>query len=483
MNRKMILYILGKILLAEAALMLPSVIVGLIYREGVTLVFATPIFLLCAFGITFGFRKPENTTIYAKDGFFIVASSWVLLSLFGAIPFWLCGEFRSFVDCLFEIVSGFTTTGASILASPESLPRCILFWRSFSHWIGGMGVLVFVLAIIPLSDERSLHLMRAEVPGPVVGKLVPRMKDTAKILYGVYTALTLILVGFLLAGKMPLFDALCHAFGTAGTGGFSVRNAGIPAYHSAYIEMVLSVFMLLFGVNFNLYFYLLARKHHEIIRNEEIRWYIGIVIASTAAIMISLVRTYSSIGEIFRYSFFQVSTILTTTGFASADFANNWPQFAQHVLVLLMFIGGCSGSTGGGLKVCRVAILFKSFVQKTYALIHPRAVVSIRMDKKPVGDEIVSGVLTYFSMYFLILVASVLILSADGYDFTINTTAVIACFNNIGPGLSMVGPTGNYEAFSVLSKLVLSLDMLMGRLEIFPILVLFSPSIWMKNVY
>ena len=483
MNRKMILYILGKISLAEAALMLPSVIVGFIYHESDTLVFVVPILLLCVLSILLGLRKPENSNIYAKDGFFVVAASWILLSLFGAIPFWLSGGFPSFTDCLFEIVSGFTTTGASILAEPESLAHCILFWRSFSHWIGGMGVLVFVLAIVPLSDERSLHLMRAEVPGPTVGKLVPRMRDTAKILYGVYTAITLILIIFLLLGKMPLFDALCNAFATAGTGGFSVKNAGIPAYQSAYVEIVLSVFMLLFGVNFNLYYYLLARKHHEVIRNEEIRWYIGIVLVATAMIMISLSGTYASIGEMFRYSFFQVSSILTTTGFASADFAKNWPQFAQHVLVLLMFIGGCSGSTGGGLKVGRVVLLFKTFVQKTYSLIHPRAVVSVRMDKKPAGDEIVSGVLVYFSMYFLILVASVLIVSLDGKDFSTNVSAVIACLNNVGPGIGMVGPSGNYLEFSVLSKLTLSLNMLMGRLEIFPILVLFSPSIWKKNVY
>ena len=484
MNKKMIAYILGKIMLFDSLLMIPSVIVGFIYGEKPIEWFLIPIFVLAALGILLGRKKPVNTAIYARDGFFIVAAAWIITALAGAVPFYLCGYFDSVWDCIFEITSGFTTTGASVLPDPGSLPKCILFWRSFSHWIGGMGVLVFVLAIIPLSEERSLHLMRAEVPGPVVGKLLPRMNDTAKVLYLVYTALTAVLIVLLLLGGMPLFDSVCHAFGTAGTGGFSVKTEGIAFYNSAYIDVVLSVFMLLFGINFNLFYLILIGKAREAVKNEELRWYLIIVGASTLAISANIYLTgnASGIWLSLRQAFFQVSSIITTTGFATADFAL-WPQFSQTLLVLLMIIGACAGSTGGGLKVSRIAILIKTFSQEIKHLLHPRSVTVVRFEKKPIDDVIIRGTLIYFGMYAFIVCVSTLLLSLDGFDFTTNLTAELACFNNIGPGIGAVGPMSNFGAYSAFSKLLLSFNMLLGRLEIMPMLVLFSPGILRRNVH
>ncbi|MDO4572275.1 MAG: TrkH family potassium uptake protein [Clostridia bacterium] len=482
MNRRMIAYVLGRILVAEAALMLPAMIVGLIYREDALRYFLFPVLLLLAVGVLLGRKRPEDSMIFARDGFFIVAASWILLSLVGALPLWLSGGFQSVWDCLFEIVSGFTTTGATVLAEVEHLPKCILFWRSFTHWIGGMGVLVFVLAIAPLADNRSLHLMRAEVPGPVVGKLVPRMRDTAKILYGVYSALTLVLIGLLLLGGMPLFDAVCHAFGAAGTGGFSVKTAGIAFYDSAYIEIVLGIFMLLFGVNFNLYYLILIGRAKEALRSEELRWYAAIVALSTAAIALNLLSLYEGAAVSLRHAFFQVSSIITTTGYATVDFAAHWPQFAQHALLLLMVVGACAGSTGGGLKVSRLILLLKSFAQELRRLLHPRSVGVVRLDRSPVDAGTLSGTRIYFVTYVLIICASTLLLSLDGLDFATNFAAELACFNNIGPGIGLVGPMGNYSVYSPFSKMLLTLNMLLGRLEIFPLLILFSPVAWRRNV-
>ena len=481
MNRRMIAFIFSRVLLVEAALMLPSVLVGVLYKERAAACFLPAILLLSVLGLLLGVVRPRTTAIYARDGFFIVAACWVLLSVFGAIPFYLCGGFDSGWDCFFEMVSGFTTTGASILSDPESLPKCILFWRSFSHWIGGMGVLVFVLAIMPLGDDRSLHLMRAEVPGPVVGKLVPRMRNTALILYGVYLAMTVVLIVLLLAGGMPLFDSLCTAFGAAGTGGFSVRTAGIASYNSPYAEMVLAVFMLLFGVNFNLYFLILIGKWKEALRNEEMRWYFAIVAAATLLIAANTLPVYQSVLPSLRYAFFQVSSIITTTGYASTDFATLWPQFSQHMLLFLMVIGACAGSTGGGLKVSRFLLLCKSFLLEIRSMIHPRSVNVVRLDKMPVDPATLSSVRVYFTIYTLILIFSVLLLSLDGFDFTTNMAAELACFNNIGPGIGLVGPMSNFSGFSPFSKVLLSVNMLLGRLEIFPMLVLFTPGVWRKN--
>ncbi len=477
MNRRMILHILGKILLAEAALMIPAAIVGAVYQESETWTFFPAIGILLLLGILFGWRKPRNSEIYSKDGLFIVAAAWVLLSLIGAVPFYLCGGFATVWDCIFEMVSGLTTTGATVLSAPESLPKCILFWRSFSHWIGGMGVLVFVLAIMPLSDERAMHLMRAEVPGPTVGKLVPKMRDTAKILYGVYTVLTVVLTVLLLCGGMPVFDALCTAFGTAGTGGFAVRNAGIAFYNSAYIDIVLSVFMLLFGINFNLFYFVLIGKAKELWKSEELHWYLGIIACAVAAIAASIYRIYGSVGSSLRYAFFQVTSIISSTGFATADF-NLWPQIARHILVLLMFIGACAGSTGGGLKVSRVLLLGKCLLQEVRKLFHPHAVTVVRLEKKAVSPATCHITLVYFAMYMCMLLVSTLLLSLDGMDLTTNLTAAITCINNIGPGLNQVGPMSNFGGYSGFSKVLLSLDMLFGRLEIFPMLVLLSPSAW-----
>lgn len=473
MNRRMVVFLLGRILLLEAALMLPSVLVGLVYREAITWCFLPAMGALGLLGL-FGIKKPKDTTIYAREGFLTVAAAWVLMSLFGAVPLWLCGGFETFWDCLFEIVSGFTTTGASILETVEQLPHCILFWRSFSHWIGGMGVLVFVLAVMPMSEERSMHLMRAEVPGPVKGKLVPRMRDTAKILYAVYSVLTVILIILLCAGGMPLFESVCHAFGAAGTGGFSVRNAGIKAYDSTYIHVVLSTFMLLFGVNFSLYHLILIGKWKNAVRSEELHAYLGIVL--TAVVLIT-VNTYSSaqrLGITLRDAYFQVSSIITTTGYATVNF-DLWPGFSKMTLLLLMVFGACAGSTGGGLKISRVVILFKSARQEVRKLLHPRAVTVVRMEGKPIGSDLIRATLIFFLLYATCLALGVFLLSLGEQDFLTNFTATLACLSNIGPGLALVGPTENYGFYSSASKVLLSLEMLAGRLELFPIILLFSP--------
>lgn len=473
MNRRMVVFLLGRILLLEAALMLPSVLVGLYYHETITWCFLPAMGALILLGL-FGIKKPKDTTIYAREGFLIVAAAWVLMSLFGAVPLWLCGGFKTFWDCLFEIVSGFTTTGASILETVEQLPHCILFWRSFSHWIGGMGVLVFVLAVMPMGEERSMHLMRAEVPGPVKGKLVPRMRDTAKILYAVYSVLTVILIILLWAGGMPLFESVCHAFGAAGTGGFSVKNAGIKAYDSTYIHVVLSTFMLLFGVNFSLYHLILIGKWKNAVRSEELRVYGGIVATAVVLITINTFSAIKGFGLTLRDAYFQVSSIITTTGYATVNF-DQWPGFSKMTLLLLMVFGACAGSTGGGLKISRVVILFKSARQEVRRLLHPRAVTVVRMEGKPVGSDLIRATLTFFLLYIVCLATGVFLLSLGQQDFLTNFTATLACLSNIGPGLALVGPTENYGFFSGASKVLLSLEMLAGRLELFPIILLFSP--------
>lgn len=487
MNRKMIAYLLGRVLLAEFFLMIPSVAVGAIYGERSTLSFAIPMLILLIAGLTIGLKKPKNTVIYARDGFFVVAAAWIFMSLVGALPFYISSfnffgnikQFSSAWDCIFEIVSGFTTTGASILSDPGALPKCLLFWRSFSHWVGGMGVLVFVLAIMPMSD--SMHLMKAEVPGPVVGKLVPKMRQTAKILYAVYTVMTLVLIILLCIGKMPLFDSICHAFGTAGTGGFSVRTEGIGYYDSAYIDVVLSVFMLLFGINFNLFYLILIKKAKEALKSEELRYYILVVAAATLTITFNVYYLYNNVGLSLRHAFFQVSSIITTTGYATADFAL-WPSLSQMVIVILMMIGACAGSTGGGLKISRVILLFKTFAQEMKHLLHPRAVTTVRLEGSTVDTSVVRSTLAYFAVYVFIIALSTLLISLDGFDLTTNLTAELACFNNIGPGLGMVGPMSNFSGFSPFSKMVLALNMLLGRLEILPMIVFFSPASWKKNV-
>ncbi len=479
MNFKMILYIMGKIMYLGAGLMLLPVIVALILREfGILIDFLIPITLMVIIATALHYKKPTQTTIYAKEGFMIVALSWIIISFFGAMPFVFSGSIPSFVDAFFETVSGFTTTGASILIDIEGLPSSILFWRSFTHWIGGMGVLVFLLALLPQSDTRSIHLLRAEVPGPTVGKLVSKMALTARILYGIYCALTVLEIIFLLFGGMPLFDSMVNAFATAGTGGFAIKNASIAYYNSAYVDGVIGVFMILFGINFNLFFLLLIRNFKSVFKNEELRTYLLIIAVSVLIITVNILPLYeNALGTSFRFAFFQVASIITTTGFATADF-NLWPAFSQTILVLLMFVGASAGSTGGGLKVSRVILMVKAAYREVKLLLSPRSISSIKLEGKTVEEKTIGGVNAFFIVYAFILGGSVLLLSIDGLDLTTNFTSVVACLNNIGPGLSDVGPTGNYSGFSDFSKIILAFNMLAGRLEIFPLLILFSPSTW-----
>lgn len=477
----MILFLLGRTMIILAALMTPVLIVALCYGEKEAHAFLITIAILVAIGLVLPRKRPENGDIFAREGIVTVAAAWILMSLFGALPMCLCGAIPSLADAFFEMASGFTTTGASILSSVDELPRCALFWRSFSHWVGGMGVLVFLMAVLPLSDDRSMALMRAEVPGPVAGKIVPRMRKTAKILYGVYSGMTLLLIVLLLFGGMPVFDAICNACATAGTGGFSIRNSGISGYNSAYIEIVITVFMLLFAINFNLYYLILIGKVKEAVKNEELHWFLIIVAAATLTVAAAVIKLYASFGESLRYAFFQVASIVSTTGFSTADF-NQWPAYAQTVLVLLMFIGGCAGGTGGGLKVSRVIICVKSFFAELYHTLHPHAVTTVRIDGRPVDKSVMKGTRNYLCGYVLILIAVTVIISAlDGqYDFTTHFTATMSCINNIGPGLNSVGPMENFGGYSVVSKIILAFTMLAGRLEIFPIVLLFSPRTWRK---
>ena len=476
MNIRMIGFVLGRILLVEAGLLTLPLAVALLYREP-AMPWLITMAALVVCGALLSFRKPERTALYAKDGFAAVALVWLLMSAFGALPFVLSGDILHYVDAFFETVSGFTTTGASILPAVEPLSRGSLFWRSFTHWVGGMGVLVFVMAILPMSDGHTMHILRAEMPGPTAGKLVSRMSDTAKILYGIYFVMTAVMILLLVLGGMDLFDACIHAFGTAGTGGFSSRNASVGAYNSAYIDIVTGIGMLAFGVNFNLYFFLLVRRFREVLRSEELWVYLGIVAASTAAIAANILSLYDSVGTALRHTFFQVSSVITTTGYATVDFGQ-WPVFSKTVLVLLMFVGGCAGSTAGGLKVTRIVTLAKAAVMDMRKMLHPNAVINVRMEGRALPEKQVRGVQAYLSIYILILCGSWLLLSLAGFDELTTFTAVVTCINNVGPGLNMVGPTGNFGFFAPWAKLLLSFDMLAGRLELFPMLLLFAPSIW-----
>ena len=480
MNYQMIGFVIGRILLTEAALLALPLVTALLYGEPAG-PFLIPALVLVLVGLVLSGRKPQRTALYARDGLAVVALAWIAMSAFGALPFVISGDIPNFVDAFFETVSGFTTTGASILTDVESLSRGGLFWRSFTHWVGGMGVLVFVMAILPMTDGHGMHLMRAEVPGPSVGKLVSRMSDSAKILYGIYLAMTVIEIILLLAGGMPLFDACVHAFGTAGTGGFSSRALSVGTYQNAYYDIVIGVFMLLFGVNFNLYYFLLVRRFREVFRSEELRAYLLIVTASVLAITVNIVHIYGSAATSLRHAFFQVSSIITTTGYSTVDF-NTWPSFSKAILVVLMFVGACAGSTGGGIKVSRILILLKSSLADMRKMLHPNAVTTVRLEGKPLTEKNIRGAHVFISVYLVVFVASFLLLSLEQFDLVTTFTALAACINNIGPGLEMVGPMGSFAAFSPASKLLLSFDMLVGRLEIFPMLLLFAPSIWKRRL-
>ena len=476
----MIGFVIGRILVTEAALLVLPLIVALLHGEAAH-PFLIPMALLVLIGLLLGVRRPARTALYARDGLAIVALAWIAVSAFGALPFVISGDIPFYVDAFFETVSGFTTTGASILTEVESLSRGGLFWRSFTHWVGGMGVLVFVMAILPMSDGHGMHIMRAEVPGPTVGKLVSRMSDTAKILYGIYLVLTLVEIVLLLAGGMPLFDACIHSFGSAGTGGFSCRNLSVGAYQNPYFDIVIGIFMLLFGVNFNLYYFLLIRRFRDVFHSEELRSYLLIVAAAVVAITVDIAHLYDSVSTSLCHAFLQVSSIITTTGYATTDF-NAWPTFSKGILVVLMFIGACAGSTGGGIKVARVVILVKASYGDMRRMLHPNAVSTVRFEGKPLTDRNLRGVHLFLTVYILVFTVSFLLLSLEQFDLVTTFTALAACINNIGPGLEVVGPMGNFSAFSPWSKLLLSFDMLVGRLEIFPMLLLCAPSIWKRRL-
>ena len=490
MNYRKIFQTLGSILNIEAVLMIFPLIVTLIYDEyDYVLSFIIPISLLLILGILFTLKKPKKEAMYAKDGFIIVGLSWVVLSLFGCLPFVLnnVSETKlSFIGAFFEIVSGFTTTGASVITNVDvwyEKAKGLLFWRSFSHWIGGMGVLVFFLAILPKSDGQSIFILKAESTGPQVGKLVSKIKVTARILYLIYLALTIIEMLFLVI-DMPFYDAIVNSFATAGTGGFGIRSASI-GYYSIYSQIVIAIFMLIFGVNFNIYYLLIAKKAKQALKSEELWWYLGIVFVSTVSIAINIhtlmPNVYSSLALAFKDSLFQVSSVITTTGFATANF-ENWPMLSQTILFILMFIGGCAGSTAGGIKVSRIVILLKSFKREIKKVIHPNSVLNVRFEGNTIDDEVVKGVTNYFGLIMVLLGVGLLILSFDKFDFVTNLTAITTCINNVGPGLGrVIGTQGSFASFSVVSKLVLSIAMLIGRLEIYPILILFNIKVWLKK--
>ncbi len=479
MNYGSIRYIIGWILKVEAALMTLPMIVSVVYRERTGLYFVMAALLCLGAGVILSLKKPEKTTYYAKEGYISVALGWIVMSIMGCLPFVFSGEIPFFFDALFEIISGFTTTGASILTDVEALSKCMLFWRSFSHWVGGMGVLVFILAILPLAGgEHNLQLMKAESPGPSVSKLVPRLRETAIMLYKIYLGMTVLMIVILAVSGMPLFDTLCLTFGTAGTGGFGVLNSSAAGY-TTFQQAVITVFMMLFGVNFSFYFLLLYKKAKDAFSMEEVRWYFVIYFGAVLLITVNLAGQAGSVLEHFHHAAFQAASIMTTTGFSTVDF-NLWPQLSKAVLLLLMFIGACAGSTGGGMKVSRIVVYMKSIKREMAALIHPRSVKVMKLEGKAVDSAMLRSIFSFLSAYLVIFVVSLLIVTLDGFDLETNFSAVAATFNNIGPGLGGVGPTSNFAGYSVLSKLVLSLDMLIGRLEIFPILLLFAPNTWKK---
>ena len=480
MNFRMIKQTLGFLLLFEAAFLLVPMITAVVYWESAffAFLFTAAISVICG-TLLVRFGKPKNKLLFARDGFAIVSASWVLISLFGALPFVFSGAIPSFIDALFETVSGFTTTGASILSDVESLPRSIIMWRSFTHWVGGMGVLVFIIAFLPLSGGQNMHIMKAESPGPSVSKLVPRVKNTAIILYVIYIVLTVIQFVFLMLGGNSIFDSVNLAFATAGTGGFGIRNDSMASF-SPYTQIVVTVFMLLFSINFNSYYLLLKRKFKDAL-NTEVRVFLYVVTSAIVIISFNILGSTGAenIGDAFRHSAFTVASLISTSGFSTLDF-NQWPELSKTLLVFVMFIGACAGSTGGGIKVSRIILMFKGMTRELSKLTHPKEIKKITLDSRPVEHEVIRSINAYIVCYIALFAISVLLLSFNGYDATTNFTAVTATINNIGPGLSAVGPASNYAFFSPFSKLVLIFDMIAGRLELFPMLVLFAPSTWRK---
>ena len=479
MNKRMIGFVIGRLLLLEAMLMVLPLGVSFIYGESLKYkgAYFGVIMLLIAMGLVLSFKSPENMSIQGREGFVIVALSWILMSAFGALPFVITKEIPSFIDAFFETVSGFTTTGSSIITDLSLISRSNLFWRSFTHLVGGMGVLVLVLAIFPKHSPGSVHVMKAEVPGPTFGKLVSKLSATARVLYKIYLVMTGIMIVLLMLGGLDWFESSLLAFGTAGTGGFGVRNGSILPYNSAYVDMVLAVGMLVFGVNFNIYYFILIGKVKDALSNEELKYYLIIVGTAVALIFINISTTYKSMGHALRDIFFTVSSVITTTGFSTADFGK-WPVFSQTVLLLLMFFGACAGSTAGGLKISRVIMMAKMFVAEIKQMISPNRVVSIKYEHKPLDSKVKKGVANYFIVYIGIFTVLLLVVSMTTDDFLTAFSAVAATFNNIGPGLGKVGPAFSFADMTDVSKIFLSFGMLAGRLELFPMLILFAPETW-----
>ena len=474
MNKRMIAYISGLLLLCEAGLLLLPLAVALIFSDKTIPDFLLTIGMLILSGGALILFKPKDKTIYARDGLVIVALGWIILSLFGALPFYFSGEIPKYLDAVFETVSGFTTTGSSILSDVEALSKSLIFWRSFTHWIGGMGVLVFVMAVLPLSGGGGdLHLMRAESPGPSVGKLVPKSNKTARILYLIYLVLTLTLIVILKIGGMPLFDSITIAFGTAGTGGFGILNSSVAGYNT-FCQATITIFMALFGINFNFYFLLLFKRFKEAFRSSELWTYLGIMGGAIAIMTVNIHSQFESIAKALHHAAFQVSSVMTTTGFSTVDF-DKWPELSRMILLMVMCIGACAGSTGGGFKVSRLILLLKNALKELRSISHPRSIKVIKFDGHVVSDETMRGTLAYLTLYVLTFCISILIVSADKTDMVSNITGVVATLNNIGPGFGVCGATGNFSTFSNLSKFVFIADMLLGRLELFPLICLFMP--------
>lgn len=480
MNRRMVLYTVGTTIKIEAALMLLPAVCALIYKEEslAAILISAAICLAAGFLLTLTAR-PGNKVIYAREGFITVALAWIALSAFGALPFYISGEIPSYIDAFFETVSGFTTTGSSILTDVEAMSKGLLFWRSFTHWVGGMGVLVFIMAIVPSLSDRNMHLLRAEVPGPIVGKLVPRMRQTTRILYIIYLALTLLEVVFLLIGKMSFFEALVHAFGTAGTGGFGIKADGVGGY-SPYIQWVITIFMLIFGVNFNLYYLLLLKKFKSVFKSRELWYYIGLVTVCILIITFNVAPLFENLSETLRHSAFQVASIITTTGFSTVDY-NSWPVFSKTVIFILTFVGGCAGSTAGGFKLTRIIILLKNVKRELKKLLHPRSVNALTFEGKRLDEKTINSVGTYLAIYTFFLFSTLILISFEPFDFETNLTAAVTCFNNVGPGFNAVGPAGSFAGYSPYAKIILSFAMLFGRLEVYPLIIALSPSTWIKK--
>ena len=480
MNRKIVFSVTGKLLEVFSLIMLLPTLVSVIYKEHEAFAFLISAGISLVLGLTLRLlTRNADKTLYAKEGFLIVSLAWICASVIGSLPFYISGEIPSYVDALFETVSGFTTTGASILTDIEAMSHGMLFWRSFTHWIGGMGVLVFILAFVNNISDRSIHIMRAEMPGPIVGKLVPRAKDTSKVLYIMYIVLTLVEIIFLWCGEMNLFESVVHSLGTAGTGGFGIKSDSVGGY-SAYSQWVIAAFMVIFGINFNLYYLAIIKRFKAAIKSEELWTYLGIVLVFSTLIAININHMFESVADSVRHAFFQVASLVSTSGFATTDF-NLWPDFSKALLLIVLFTGACAGSTAGGLKISRVILLFKMISKEIKRLIRPRSVSNIKFEGKDVDDHTQSSVTTYFAVYMICFFLVFLIISFEPFGFETNFTAAATCFNNVGPGFDMVGPAGNFAAYSNFSKLVLSLAMLMGRLEIFPLLIALIPSTWKKN--